>query len=79
MRPRVVVGQLTGAVGTQAALGDAGTEIQETMMEILGIGSVDVSNHVVSRDRYAEYFMLLANIATTLDKIGLEIRLMQRS
>jgi len=79
MRPRVVVGQLTGAVGTQAALGDAGIEIQETMMEILGIGSVDVSNQVVSRDRYAEYFMLLANIATTLDKIGLEIRLMQRS
>ncbi|MDV4343356.1 adenylosuccinate lyase [Methanoculleus sp. YWC-01] len=79
MRPRVVVGQLTGAVGTQAALGDAGIEIQETMMEFLGIRPVDVSNQLVSRDRYAEYFMLLANIATTLDKIGLELRLMQRS
>ncbi|MCM2466991.1 adenylosuccinate lyase [Methanoculleus oceani] len=79
MRPRVVVGQLTGAVGTQAALGDAGIEIQETMMEFLGIRPVDVSNQLVSRDRYAEYFMLLANVATTLDKIGLELRLMQRS
>ena len=79
MRSRVVVGQLTGAVGTQAALGEAGIEIQATMMEFLGIQSVDVSNQIVSRDRYAEYFMLLANIATTLDKIGLEVRLMQRS
>jgi adenylosuccinate lyase len=79
VRPRVVVGQLTGAVGTQAALGDAGMEIQATMMEFLGIGAVDVSNQLISRDRYAEYFMLLATIATTLDKIGLELRLMQRS
>ncbi|MFA7562731.1 MAG: adenylosuccinate lyase [Methanoculleus sp.] len=79
LRPRVVVGQLTGAVGTQAALGDAGIEIQATMMEFLGIRAVDVSNQLVARDRYAEYFMLLANIATTLDKIGLEVRLMQRS
>ena len=79
MRPRVVVGQLTGAVGTQAALGDIGIDVQETMMEFLGIQPVDVSNQLVSRDRYAEYFMFLANVATTLDKIGLEIRLMQRS
>jgi len=79
MRSRVIVGQLTGAVGTQAALGDAGIDIQATMMEILGIGSVDVSNQIIARDRYAEYFMFLANVATTLDKIGLEIRLMQRS
>ncbi len=79
LRPRVVVGQLTGAVGTQAALGAAGPAIQATMMELLGIGSVDVSNQLIARDRYAEYFMFLANVATTLDKIGLEIRLMQRS
>lgn len=79
MRPRIVVGQLTGAVGTQAALGDIGIEVQETMMEFLGIHPVDVSNQLISRDRYAEYFMFLANVATTLDKIGLEIRLMQRS
>jgi len=79
MTPRVAVGQLTGAVGTQAALGDKGMEIQETMMEILGLVPVDVSNQVVARDRYAEYFMFLANVATTLDKIGIEIRTLQRT
>jgi adenylosuccinate lyase len=79
LRPRVVVGQMTGAVGTQAALGPKAMEVQATMMELLGIGSVDVSNQVISRDRYAEYFMFCANVATTLDKIGIEIRSLQRT
>ena len=79
LRPRVVVGQMTGAVGTQAALGPKAMEVQATMMEVLGIGAVDVSNQVISRDRYAEYFMFCANVATTLDKIGIEIRSLQRT
>ena len=79
MRPRVVVGQMTGAVGTQAALGLKGIEVQETMMEYLGMSSVDVSNQVISRDRYAEYFMFCAGVATTLDKIGVEVRSLQRT
>jgi adenylosuccinate lyase len=79
MRPRVVVGQMTGAVGTQAALGVKGMEVQATMMEYLGMSSVDVSNQVISRDRYAEYFMFCAGVATTLDKIGIEIRTLQRT
>ena len=79
MRPRVVVGQMTGAVGTQAALGPKGIEVQATMMDYLGMSSVDVSNQVISRDRYAEYFMFCAGVATTLDKIGIEVRSLQRT
>ncbi|MEI6841583.1 MAG: adenylosuccinate lyase, partial [Methanomicrobiales archaeon] len=79
IRPRVAVGQMTGAVGTQASLGSKGMEVQETMMSILGLSAVDVSNQVISRDRYAEYFMFIANVATTLDKIGVEIRSLQRT
>jgi len=79
LRPRVAVGQMTGAVGTMAAMGDKGYDVMVSMMEFLELFPVDVSNQIVQRDRYAEYFMLLANIATTLDKIGVEIRMMQRS
>jgi adenylosuccinate lyase len=79
MRPRVEIGQLTGAVGTQASLGDKGMDIQKSMMKLLGLGAVDVSNQLVARDRYAEYFMLCAQIATTLDKIGVELRTLQRT
>jgi Adenylosuccinate lyase (EC 4.3.2.2) len=79
IRPRVEVGQLTGAVGTQASLGEKGMDIQKSMMKLLGLGAVDVSNQIISRDRYAEYFMLCAQIATTLDKIGIELRTLQRT
>jgi adenylosuccinate lyase len=79
LRPRVEVGQMTGAVGTMAALGEQGILVQETMMKELGLIPVDVSNQIISRDRYAEYFMFLANISTTLDKIGIELRSLQRS
>lgn len=79
LTPRVAVGQMSGAVGTQAALGRKGIAVQALMMEYLGLSSVDVSNQVISRDRYAEYFMFLANLATTLDKIGIEIRSLQRT
>ncbi|HOV68640.1 MAG TPA: adenylosuccinate lyase, partial [Methanoregulaceae archaeon] len=79
LRPRIVVGQLTGAVGTQAALGAKGPEIQARMMQHLGLVPVEVSNQVIQRDRYAEYFFFLANVATTLDKIAIEIRSLQRS
>ena len=79
MRPRVAVGQMTGAVGTQASLGLKGHEVMVTMMKYLELHPVDVSNQLIQRDRYAEYFMFLANVATTLDKIGVEIRMMQRS
>ncbi|MDO5846502.1 MAG: adenylosuccinate lyase [Methanocorpusculum sp.] len=79
IRPRAVVGQMTGAVGTMAAMGEHGIAVQAEMMKYLGIGSVDVSSQVISRDRYAEYIFMLANIATTLDKIGIEIRTLQRT
>jgi adenylosuccinate lyase len=79
LAPRVTVGQMTGAVGTQAAFGKSGILIQKLTMQCLGIGSVDVSNQIIQRDRHAEFVMWMANVATTLDKIGIEIRTLQRS
>ena len=79
LRPRIEVGQLTGAVGTQSALGEKGMEVQKSMMKYLKLGAVDVSNQLIQRDRFAEYFFFLANIATTLDKIAIEIRTLQRT
>lgn len=76
---RVVVGQLTGAVGTQAAFDKQGLTVQEKTMAYLGLGHVEVSSQIIQRDRHAEYVMFLANVATTLDKICIEIRTLQRS
>lgn len=79
LTPRATVGQMTGAVGTQAAFGKSGILIQKLTMQHLGIGTVDVSNQIIQRDRHAEFVMWMANTVTTLDKIGIEIRTLQRS
>ncbi|AAB86011.1 adenylosuccinate lyase [Methanothermobacter thermautotrophicus str. Delta H] len=76
---RLCVGMMTGAVGTTAALGEEGLEVHERVSEILGLRPVLISNQVVQRDNHAEFIMVLANIATTLDKIALEIRNLQRT
>jgi len=78
-RSRIEVGQITGAVGTQAAFGERGIEVQAQTLELLGLRPVEVSTQVIQRDRYAEYVLLLANLATTLDKMFTEIRTLQRS
>jgi adenylosuccinate lyase len=78
-RKRIEVGQMTGAVGTQAAFGKKGAVIQARTLELLGLGSVEVSTQIIQRDRHAEFIMLLANIATSLEKIFIEIRTLQRS
>ncbi len=79
MKKRVLVGKMTGAVGTQASFGEKGIQIQKLVMDRLKLQPVIVSTQVVQRDRHAELIMLLALIAATLDKIAKEIRNLQRT
>lgn len=76
---RLCVGMITGAVGTIAALGEEGLEVHKRTSEILGLKPVLISNQVLQRDNHAEFVMDLANTASTLDKIALEIRNLQRT
>ncbi len=79
LKERVLVGQMSGAVGTMASFGDKGLEIQRLVMEDLGLKPVRISNQIIQRDVYAELIMFLALVASTLDKIALEIRNLQRT
>lgn len=76
---RLCVGMMTGAVGTMAALGDDGLEVHRILSRILDLEPVLISNQVVQRDNHAEYIMCLANLASTLDKMALEMRNLQRT
>ncbi|MFH1774843.1 MAG: adenylosuccinate lyase [Methanobacteriota archaeon] len=78
-RKRILVGKMSGAVGTMASFGEKGMQIQELVMKELGLNPAEVSTQVVQRDRYAELVLLLALIAATLDKIGREIRNLMRT
>lgn len=78
-KERLLVGKMTGAVGTQAAFGGRGPEIQDIVMKQLGLKSVAVSSQIIQRDRHAEFMADLGILAGTLEKICKEIRNLQRT
>jgi adenylosuccinate lyase len=77
--PRVVVGKLTGAVGTMAGLGDHALEVQRLVMENLKLGTAEVTSQIIQRDRHAELVCTLANLTSSIDKFSTEIRNLQRT
>lgn len=77
-RKRVIAGKIMGPVGTGASLGDAALEIQDRVMEVLGVTSETASSQIVNRDRYVELLSVLSGVATSLEKFGTEIRNLQR-
>ncbi|MFQ5888091.1 MAG: adenylosuccinate lyase, partial [Candidatus Hydrothermarchaeales archaeon] len=78
-KTRVLVGKMSGAVGTMASFGEKGMEIQEIVMEDLGLKPALVSSQIVQRERYAELISLLALISSTLDKMSREVRNLSRT
>ena len=78
-REEVAVGKMSGAVGTGAALGEHFFEIQNVVMEELGLKAELPSTQIVGRDRYIALISVLANIAASMEKFATEIRNLQRS
>jgi adenylosuccinate lyase len=77
-RERVLVGKVSGAVGTQASLGEHAERIQDLVMKRLGICAAEISTQIVQRDRYAELICCLAMVASSLDNFATEIRELAR-
>ena len=77
-KERVLVGKMSGAVGTQAGLGTHAMKIQELVMQKLGVKLADISTQIVQRDRHAELVCLLVMIASSLENFATEIRELQR-
>ena len=78
-KQRLIVGKISGAVGTQAGLGASAMEIQKLVMKRLEMRAAEVSTQIVQRDRHAELVCVLAMIASTLDKFATEVRCLQRT
>jgi len=70
------VGKLSGAVGTFAHLSP---DIEEAVMAKLKLKAAPASSQVIQRDRHAHYITSLALIGSTLEKIAVEIRHLQRT
>jgi adenylosuccinate lyase len=70
------VGKLSGAVGT---FGHLKPEHEEKICARLGLKPAPVATQVIQRDRHAAYISTLAIIASSLDKIAVEVRHLQRT
>lgn len=75
-RGAVAVGKISGAVGAFAHLSP---DVEERVCQKLGLAAADISTQVIQRDRYAEYLCTLAIIASTLEKMALQVRHWQRT
>ncbi|MCW3983679.1 MAG: adenylosuccinate lyase [Candidatus Bathyarchaeota archaeon] len=77
-KKRALAGKVSGAVGTQAGLGEHAVEIQALVMKRLGLSAAEISTQIVQRDRYAEVISIYAMIASSLENFATEIRELQR-
>jgi adenylosuccinate lyase len=72
----ISVGRISGSVGTYIHL-DPRLEI--IALQKLGLSPAKVSTQILQRDRHAEALFVLALICSTLEKIAVEIRHLQRT
>src|SRR4030065_561859 len=75
---RVLVGKMSGAVGTGAGFGPKSLDIEKEVMKELGLGIEEGPTQIVARDRYVEMISVLANISTSIEKFATEVRNLQR-
>ena len=72
----ISVGKVSGAVGTYA---NVDPEVEKLACAQLGLQPSAISTQIIQRDRHAEYFSILAVIASSIEKIAIEIRHLQRT
>ncbi len=77
-RPRILVGEFGGAVGTLASLGPIGLQVEERLMEKLGL-EASVIPVKTAGDRVAEFVLLLCMLSATLGKIAQNIYNLQQT
>ncbi len=72
----VLVGKISGAVGNYA---NVPPEVEKYALEKLGLRREPVATQVVGRDRYAFFVSTLSVLASGLERIALQIRLLSRT
>jgi len=75
-RENIATGAISGAVGTFANIDPF---VEEYVCSKMGLKPEPVSTQVIPRDRHAEYFCALAIIASTMERIAIEVRHLQRT
>ncbi|MFK4381877.1 MULTISPECIES: adenylosuccinate lyase [unclassified Bradyrhizobium] len=75
-RKEVATCAISGAVGTFAQIDP---RVEEHVAKAMGLVPEPISTQVIPRDRHAMYFSTLGVIASSIERIAVEIRHMQRT
>ncbi|MDY0301899.1 MAG: adenylosuccinate lyase, partial [Trichlorobacter sp.] len=75
-RENIATGAISGAVGTFANINPF---VEEYVCKKMGLKPEPVSTQVIPRDRHAEFFCVMAIIASSMERIAIEIRHLQRT
>ncbi|HZE20847.1 MAG TPA: adenylosuccinate lyase [Desulfobaccales bacterium] len=75
-RETIAVGKVSGAVGTFAHMPPA---CEAGVCRRLGLQPAPISTQIIQRDRHADFFLTLALIGASVEKVALEIRHLQRT
>jgi adenylosuccinate lyase len=75
-REEVATGAISGAVGTFANIDPS---VEEHVCRMMGLRPEPISTQVIPRDRHAAFFAALAVIASSVERIAVEIRHLQRT
>jgi adenylosuccinate lyase len=78
-KKRFLLCKTLGVVGTGSSMGERALEVQKEVANYLDIYAVDAATQIIPRERYAEIQFLIALTGSTLDKIAVEIRNLQRT
>jgi len=78
LRPRVLVGEFSGAAGTLASLERGAMQTQEGLMGELGLGQPVIAWHTI-RDCIAEVGCFLGLVGGTLGKLSMDVKLMMQT
>jgi adenylosuccinate lyase len=79
IKPRVLLCKTLGVVGTGSLMESKALDVQAMVADRLNLYPVNAATQVISRERLAELISVLVLISSTLDKIAVEIRNLQRS
>jgi adenylosuccinate lyase len=75
-RSEVATCAISGAVGTFAQVDP---RVEAHVAEAMGLGVEPVSTQIIPRDRHAMYFATLGVIASSVERLAIEIRHLQRT
>lgn len=75
-REEIAVCAISGAMGNFAHLD---TRIESHVAKKMGLSVEPISTQVIARDRHAVYFAILGVVASSIERLAVEIRHLQRS